>query len=249
MMRVKLIVAYDGTNYNGYQSQVNGTAVQDVLEKAIADLFGRQIRTLGASRTDTGVHAAGNVAVFDVDSPIEPSRIAFALNARLPQDIRILDSEKVPDDFHPRFQRTVKTYEYHILNRKFPDPLRRNTELHYYYALDADAMDEAARMLMGEHDFASFAAAGYSSKTTVREIYDAHVTREGDRVTFTITGTGFLYNMVRILAGTLIEIGAGKYAPEHMRTVLDARNRKAAGPTAPAKGLVLLKIQYPDSEV
>lgn len=248
-MRVKLIVAYDGTNYNGYQSQVNGTAVQDVLEKAIADLFGRQIRTLGASRTDTGVHAAGNVAVFDVDSPIEPSRIAFALNARLPQDIRILDSEKVPDDFHPRFQRTVKTYEYHILNRKFPDPLRRNTELHYYYALDADAMDEAARMLMGEHDFASFAAAGYSSKTTVREIYDAHVTREGDRVTFTITGTGFLYNMVRILAGTLIEIGAGKYAPEHMRTVLDARNRKAAGPTAPAKGLVLLKIQYPDSEV
>lgn len=248
-MRIKLIIAYDGTNYNGYQSQVNGTAVQDVLEKALADLFGRQVRTMGASRTDTGVHAEGNVAVFDIESGIEPSRIAFALNARLPQDIRIMDSSRVTDDFHPRFQNTVKTYEYHILNRKFPDPLRRNTELHYYYALDAEAMDAAARMLIGEHDFASFAAAGYSSKTTVREIYDAHVTREGDRITFSITGNGFLYNMVRIIAGTLIEIGAGKYAPEHMRDVLAAGSRKAAGPTAIAKGLVLCNIEYPDYPV
>ncbi len=247
-MRIKLIVAYDGTNYNGYQSQVNGVAVQDVLEKAIADLFGQEIRTLGASRTDTGVHAEGNVAVFDVESKIEPSRIAFALNARLPQDIRILDSARVPDDFHPRFQRTIKTYQYHVLNRKFPDPLSRNTEMHYYYDLNEKAMNEAAQMLIGEHDFASFAASGYSSKTTVREIYDAGVERLGDRVTFTITGNGFLYNMVRIIAGTLLEIGAGKYGPERMRNILEARNRKAAGPTAIAKGLVLVKIEYPDFE-
>ena len=245
-MRIKLIAAYDGTNYNGYQSQVNGIAVQDVLEKAIADLFGQPIRTLGASRTDTGVHAEGNVAVFDVDSRIEPSRIAFALNARLPQDIRILDSARVPDDFHPRFQRTIKTYQYHILNRKFPDPLRRNTEMHYYYELDEHAMHKAAQMLIGEHDFASFAAAGFSSRTTVREIYDASVTRNGDRITFTITGNGFLYNMVRIIAGTLLEIGAGKYMPEHMADILEAKNRKAAGPTAVSKGLVLVRIEYPD---
>lgn len=245
-MRIKLIVAYDGTNYNGYQSQVNGIAVQDVLEKAIADLFGQPIRTLGASRTDTGVHAEGNVAVFDVESRIEPSRIAFALNARLPQDIRILDSSRVPDDFHPRFQRTVKTYQYHILNRKFPDPLRRNTEMHYYYDLDERAMHKAAQILIGEHDFASFAAAGFSSRTTVREIYDAKVTRDGDRITFTITGNGFLYNMVRIIAGTLLEIGAGKYRPEHMTDILEAKKRKAAGPTAVSKGLVLVRIEYPD---
>ncbi len=245
-MRIKLIVAYDGTNYNGYQSQVNGIAVQDVLEKAIADLFGEKIRTLGASRTDTGVHAEGNVAVFDVESRIEPSRIAFALNARLPQDIRILDSARVPDDFHPRFQRTIKTYQYHVLNRKFPDPLSRNTEMHYYYDLDEVAMNEACRILIGEHDFASFAASGYSSKTTVREIYDANVVRSGDRITFTVTGNGFLYNMVRIIAGTLLEIGAGKYGPEHMKNVLEARNRKAAGPTAISKGLVLVRIEYPD---
>ena len=245
-MRIKLIVAYDGTNYNGYQSQVNGIAVQDVLEKAIEDLFGQKIRTLGASRTDTGVHAEGNVAVFDVESRIEPSRIAFALNARLPQDIRILDSTQVADDFHPRFQRTIKTYQYHVLNRKFPDPLSRNTEMHFYYDLNEKAMHEAAQMLIGEHDFASFAAAGYSSKTTVREIYDARVERNGDRVTFTITGNGFLYNMVRIITGTLLEIGAGKYGPGHMQTVLDAKNRKAAGPTAISKGLVLVRIEYPD---
>lgn len=247
-MRVKLIVAYDGTNYHGYQSQVNGVAVQDVLEDAIEQLFGRRIRTMGASRTDAGVHALGNVACFDVDSRIDPTKIAFALNSRLPDDIRIMDSCEVPESFHPRFQDTVKTYQYHVINRKFPDPLTRNTEMHYYYPLDAEKMDVAAKMLIGEHDFASFAASGFSSKTTVRTIYDAHVTRVGDRVTFEITGNGFLYNMVRIIAGTLLEIGGGKYPPEHMEEVLMARKRSAAGPTAIARGLVLREIRYPEYE-
>lgn len=247
-MRVKLIVAYDGTNYHGYQSQVNGVAVQDVLEGAIEQLFGRRIRTMGASRTDAGVHALGNVACFDVDSRIDPTKIAFALNSRLPDDIRIMDSCEVPESFHPRFQDTVKTYQYHVINRKFPDPLTRNTEMHYYYPLDAEKMDAAAKMLIGEHDFASFAASGFSSKTTVRTIYDARVTRDGDRVTFEITGNGFLYNMVRIIAGTLLEIGGGKYPPEHMEEVLMARKRSAAGPTAIARGLVLCEIRYPEYE-
>ncbi|MCR5295414.1 MAG: tRNA pseudouridine(38-40) synthase TruA [Lachnospiraceae bacterium] len=246
-MRIKLILAYDGTRYGGYQSQANTLAVQDVLEKAIEDLFHEKIRTMGASRTDTGVHAEGNVACFDVETRIAPAKIAFALNARLPEDIRVLASSEVSPDFHPRFQRTVKTYEYHIINRTFPDPLTRNFEFHYHYALDAAKMDAAARFILGEHDFASFAASGYSSKTTVRTIYEARVFREGDRIIFRVRGNGFLYNMVRILAGTLIEIGAGKYPPEKMEEILLAKNRQAAGPTAVARGLILKQIEYPDA--
>lgn len=244
-MRIFLRIAYDGTNYCGFQSQTNGPAVQDAVEEAIADLFGRQIRIISASRTDAGVHAEGNVAVFDVDTRIAPGKLAFALNARLPEDIRIVESKQVRDDFHPRFRDTVKTYEYRILNRAHPDPLLRRTEMHYYYPLDAEKMNEAASCIVGEHDFLSFCAAGYSSKTTVRRIFDARVTRSGDRIVFSVTGTGFLYNMVRILAGTLIEIGAGKYPPEHMQEILEARDRTKAGPTAVAKGLVLMRIDYP----
>lgn len=247
-MRIRLICAYDGTNYHGWQSQTNGITVQDVLETALADLFGQPVRTLGASRTDTGVHAEGNVAVFDIETRIAPSKIAFALNARLPADIRILRSDRVPDTFHPRHQNTVKTYAYRILNRTFPDPLTRNTETHIYYALDAEAMDKAAQYLIGEHDFASFCASGFSGTSTVRTIYSASVRRDGDRVTFTVTGNGFLYNMVRILAGTLIEIGEGMYLPEKMAEILAARDRSAAGPTAIAKGLVLQEIRFPDYE-
>ena len=247
-MRVKLTIAYDGTSYVGYQSQTNGVAVQDVLEKAIEDLFGETIRTLGASRTDTGVHAEGNVAVFDVGTKMEPSKIAFALNARLPEDIRVTCSEQVADDFHPRFQETVKTYEYHILNRVHPDPLTRLYAMHYYYPLDAEKMDDAAKRIVGTHDFSSFCASGNSTKTTVRTIYAASVRRDGDRITFSVTGNGFLYNMVRILAGTLIEIGAGKREPEEMTEIIEARDRSRAGATALAKGLVLKEIRYPEYE-
>ena len=245
-MRIMIRIAYDGTAYNGFQSQINGKAVQDVLGDALEDLFRKPVRTLSASRTDTGVHAEGNVAVFDTDTRIAPPKLAFALNARLPEDIRIVSSERVPDDFHPRFQRTVKTYHYRILNRAHPDPLTRNTEFHYYYPLDAERMDEAARYFIGEHDFLSFCASGYSSRTTVRRIFDSGVRREGDRITFSITGEGFLYNMVRIMAGTLIEIGAGKYLPGRIPEILEARDRSQAGPTAVAKGLVLMSIEYPD---
>lgn len=247
-MRIKLTVAYDGTAYVGYQSQANGTAIQDVLEKALCELFGTPIRTMSASRTDTGVHAAGNVAVFDVDTRIAPGKIAYALNARLPEDIRISASEQVADDFHPRFQRTVKTYEYHILNRTHPDPTRRLYEWHVYGPLDDRKMDKAAGYLIGEHDFASFCAAGSSAKTTVRHIYDASVRREGDRVIFRITGSGFLYNMVRILAGTLADIGKGYRKVEAMPGILEAADRRAAGPTAIPKGLILQKIAYPDAD-
>ena len=245
-MRIRLRIAYDGTGYCGFQCQTNGVAVQDVLNDALSDLFGMPVRTIGASRTDAGVHAEGNVAVFDMETRIAPSKIAFALNARLPEDIRITESDAVPDDWHPRYRNTVKTYEYRILNRVHPDPLSRRTEMHYYYPLDADKMNRAASYLVGEHDFASFCAAGTSAKSTIRTIYRAEVKREGDRVIFSVTGNGFLYNMVRIIAGTLLEIGGGKYPAEQMREILEARDRSAAGPTAVAKGLVLMEILYPD---
>ena len=245
-MRIRLTVAYDGTEYAGFQSQTNGVAVQDVLGEALAGLFGVPVKTMSASRTDAGVHAEGNVVVFDMDTRIEPSKIAFALNSRLPRDIRVVGSDRVPDTFHPRFQNTVKTYEYRILNRAHEDPLTRRTEMHYYYHLDEQKMNEAAGYLIGEHDFRSFCASGYSSRTTVRTIYDASVMREGDRVIFRITGNGFLYNMVRIIAGTLIEIGAGRYPPGQMKGILEAKDRGAAGPTAIARGLILMSIKYPD---
>lgn len=247
-MRVKLTVAYDGTAYVGWQSQVNGVAVQDVLNEAVSDLCGTPVKTLGASRTDTGVHAEGNVAVFDADLYMDPSKIAFALNSRLPEDIRIVRSRQVADDFHPRFQKTVKTYEYHILNRTHPDPVGRLYEYHVYGSLDDREMDKAARFLIGEQDFAAFCAAGSSAKTTVRTIYDAKVRRQGDRVIFSVTGNGFLYNMVRILAGTLIYIGQGRMPAEAMKTIIEGRSRKNAGPTAPARGLVLKKIVYPEED-
>lgn len=245
-MRIRLRIAYDGTDYAGFQCQKNGVAVQDVLNGALEDLFKRPVKTMGASRTDAGVHAEGNVAVFDMDTRIEPSKIAFALNSRLPEDIRITESVRVPDDFHPRFQNTMKTYEYRILNRVHPDPLTRRTEFHYYYPLDEKKMDEACAFLIGEHDFRGFCSSGFSSKTTVRTIYHAGVKREGDRIRFSITGSGFLYNMVRIIAGTLIEIGSGKYPPSAVEGILLSGDRNQAGPTAVAKGLVLMEIRYPD---
>ena len=247
-MRFLIRIAYDGTAYNGFQCQKNGVAVQDLINRALSDLFGQTIRTIGASRTDTGVHARDNAAVFDAETRIEPSKIAFALNARLPEDIRIMSSERVPDDFHPRYQETIKTYSYHIFNSIHPDPLLRNTEFHYYYPLDADKMREAASYLLGEHDFASFCGAGNSTKTTVRRILKAEVHQDGKRITLVIRGNGFLYHMVRIIAGTLIEIGNGKYPPSKMKEILEARSRDAAGPTAVSRGLILEEIRYPEYE-
>ena len=243
-MRIKLTIAYDGTAYSGFQSQTNALAVQDVLNRSLEDLFGHPVKTIGASRTDTGVHARGNVAVFDIDTHILPGKIALALNARLPEDIRIVDSREVPDDFHPRYCDCTKTYSYRILNRRFPDPMLRLYTLHYYYALDSDKMKEAALHFVGEHDFAGFCSAGYSGKSTVRTIYRSDVVREGDLITYTVNGKGFLYNMVRIITGTLISVGCGKIAPEEIPSIIAAKDRQLAGDTALAKGLTLEEICY-----
>ncbi len=246
MKRVKLIVAYDGTNYHGWQVQNNGVTIESMLNGALKDLTGEDICVLGASRTDTGVHAMGNVAVFDTEARMPGEKFVYALNQRLPEDIRVQHSCEVPLDFHPRYQDTVKTYEYRILNREFPLPAYRLNSHFTYRPLDETRMQQAAEFLTGEHDFQSFCAAGAQVKSTVRTVYDLKVIREGDLVTIRITGNGFLYNMVRIIAGTLMKVGCGEWEPAYMQEILDAKDRAKAGPTAPAKGLTLMEIRYPD---
>ena len=246
MRRIKLIVAYDGTNYCGWQVQPNGITVQEVLNQALSDLFAKKIACIGASRTDAGVHALGNVAVFDTDARMPADRIAFALNTRLPADIRIQESAEVPMEFHPRFANTVKTYEYRIFNRKFPDPTKRLYSFFYHYPLDVDAMRQAASYLVGTHDFKSFATAKPEVTDTVRTIYETSLEKEDDLIRFRITGNGFLYNMVRIITGTLLEVGKGDYPPEKVKEILAAKDRKTAGATARPEGLTLVQIRYPE---
>ena len=244
MKRVKLVVAYDGTNYRGWQVQNNGETIESMLNRAISSLTGEEIHVMGSSRTDSGVHAMGNVAVFDTEARMAADKFSYALNQRLPEDIRIQNSCEVPLDFHPRYQKTVKTYEYHILNREFPLPAYRLNAHFTYRPLDIARMQEAACYLEGEHDFQSFCAAGAQVKTTVRTIYELTVEKEGDLIVIRITGNGFLYNMVRIIAGTLMKVGMGEWEPERMTEILEGRDRKLAGPTAPAKGLTLMEIHF-----
>lgn len=209
MKRIKLVVAYDGTNYQGWQIQRNGETIESMLNRALQSLTGEPIRVMGASRTDSGVHALGNVAVFDTEARMPGDKFSYALNQRLPEDIRIQASCEVPGDFHPRYQETVKTYEYRILNREFPLPSCRLNTYFTYYTLDVDRMCQAAAFLTGEHDFKSFCAAGAQVKTTIRTIYDLQIRKDEDLLTIRITGNGFLYNMVRIIAGTLMKVGTG----------------------------------------
>ena len=244
MKRVKLVVAYDGTNYHGWQVQDNGITIEEVLNRTISELVQEDIKVIGASRTDAGVHACGNVAVFDTESRIPGDKFSFALNQRLPEDIRIQESCEVNADFHPRYADTVKTYEYNILNRRFELPLKRLYAAFCYYPMDIERMNQAAAYLVGEHDFKSFCSAGAQVQTTIRTIYAVNVTKDDDMVHIRITGNGFLYNMVRIIAGTLMQVGTGLMEPEQVKEILEARDRSKAGPTAVAKGLTLVEIRY-----
>ena len=244
MKRVKLVVAYDGTNYHGWQVQDNGITIEEVLNRTISELVQEDIKVIGASRTDAGVHACGNVAVFDTESRIPGDKFSFALNQRLPDDIRIQESCEVDADFHPRYADTVKTYEYNILNRRFELPSKRLYAAFCYYPMDIERMNQAAAYLVGEHDLKSFCSVGAQVQTTVRTIYAVNVTKEDDMVHIRITGNGFLYNMVRIIAGTLMQVGTGLMEPEQVKEILEARDRSKAGPTAVAKGLTLVEIRY-----
>lgn len=246
MKRIGLVVAYDGTNYCGWQTQPNGITVQGVLNDTLSELLGEKIETIGASRTDAGVHALGNVAVFDTNTRIPGEKISYALNQRLPEDIRIRGSREVPLTFHPRKTDSIKTYEYRILNEEFPNPVKRLYSHFTYLPLDEKKMNEGAKFLIGEHDFKSFCSVNAQVESTVRTIYSCEVQREGTELVIRISGGGFLYNMVRIIAGTLMEVGNGKYPPEAVADILKAKERTAAGPTAPARGLTLISYEFPE---
>lgn len=242
--RVKLIVSYDGTNYCGWQIQINGITVEEILNRELSSLLNEEIAVIGASRTDSGVHALGNVAVFDTYSKIPPEKMCFALNQRLPEDIRIQASCEVAPDFHPRFCDSVKTYEYRILNRRFDIPTLRLYTHFVYMPLDVVKMQEAAKYIVGEHDFKSFCSARTQVTSTVRTVYALDIEKNEDIISIRISGNGFLYNMVRIIVGTLMKVGLGVYPPEYVKEILEACDRNAAGPKAPAKGLTLIGIEY-----
>ena len=244
MKRIKLTIAYDGTNYCGWQVQPNGITVEEVVNKALKKLTGEDIQVIGASRTDSGVHALGNVAVFDTHTTIPPERISYALNQRLPEDIVIVKSEEVAEDFHPRYCDCSKTYEYHILNTRIPIPTKRLTNYFVSYDLDVEKMRKAAGYLIGEHDFVSFCNVRTDVEDTVRTVTELEILKDGEEITIRISGNGFLYNMVRIIVGTLIRVGRGFYEPEKVTEILEAKDRKAAGVTAPPHGLILAEIRY-----
>lgn len=246
MKRIKLVVAYDGTAYHGWQVQPGAPTIEGELNRALRALLHEEISVIGASRTDSGVHALCNVAVFDTETRIPAGKLSYALNERLPEDIRIQSSCEVAPDFHPRHCSSLKTYEYRIYTAPFANPVRRLYTTFSYYSFDVQKMKEAAGFLVGEHDFKSFCSTAAVVETTVRTILFADVEQQGSEIVIRVCGTGFLYNMVRIIAGTLMEIGRGSYSPEHMKEVLEAKDRAAAGPTAPPQGLTLVSYEFED---
>ena len=288
MRRIRLIIAYDGTNYSGWQIQDNSPTIEGEVRAALENLLNdmgekREVELIGASRTDAGVHAEGNVAVFDTEVSMPAQKFAYALNARLPEDIRVLQSEEVSDNFHPRYTSSHKTYVYQILNTRIPIPTLTRYTHHLYEDIDINKMQEAVDFFIGEHDFSAFCSAGAQVRSKVRTIESLKVFAEGlsvgsgegcgkntseyesapgsvvndDRskaltisenggkiIRIEVTGTGFLYNMVRIIAGTLIEVGLGRRSPDTVKEAIETGERTLAGPTAPAKGLTLKGIVY-----
>lgn len=242
--RIRLIVAYDGTAYHGWQIQGNGITIESELNRALSELLKEPVKVMGASRTDAGVHALCNVAVFDTENPMPAEKFSYALNQRLPEDIRIQKSEAVAPDWHPRYCASRKTYEYRIYRAEFPMPVKRLYTYFTYRPLDVERMRRAAAFLEGEHDFQSFCQAGAQVESTVRTVYSIQIEEQGTELVIRVCGNGFLYNMVRILAGTLMEVGQGKREPESMKEVLEVCDRSAAGPTAPACGLTLVKYEF-----
>lgn len=244
MKRVMLIVAYDGTEYHGWQVQPNARTIEGELNRCLSELLQEDIQVIGASRTDAGVHAKGNIAVFDTDARMPAEKISYALNQRLPKDIVIQKSCQVDADFHPRHCDTRKTYSYHIYRGEFPMPLRTRYSYFTYVPLDVTKMREAAAFFLGEHDFKSFCSANTQVESTVRTIEFLDVTEDDRELVITIRGNGFLYNMVRIIAGTLVDVGRGFLAVEDIPDILKACNRERAGQTLPACGLVLEKYEF-----
>ena len=244
MKRVMLIVAYDGTNYHGWQMQPNAVTIEQILNEKLSELLKEDIQVIGASRTDAGVHAEGNVAVFDTNTSIPGEKISYALNHLLPEDIVIQESFEVEPDFHPRKCDSIKTYHYRILNRNFNLPVKGRNAYHFYRKLDLDKMREAAAYFVGKHDFKNFCSSHTQAKSTIRIIYSFDIEEEDEEIVLTVSGNGFLYNMVRMLTGTLLDVGTGRMSPDKIPELLAAKERVHSPNTAPARGLTLLDIEY-----
>jgi tRNA pseudouridine38-40 synthase len=242
----KLTIAYDGTDFIGWQRQAAGTSIQGLLEDALSELDGRPVAVTGAGRTDAGVHARGQVATAALDRDIDAASVVRAVNIRLPPTVRILEASVAPDGFHARFDARLKTYRYRIWNADVMSPFERSFAWHVPMKLDTEAMNEAAAMLCGTHDFAAFQGTGSDTQTTVRTVLGSAVAREpgAPLVLYDAAGEGFLRHMVRNVVGTLVEIGRGRYPPAWIGEVVASRERTAAGPTAPAHGLFLMGVSY-----
>ena len=244
MRNIKLIIEYDGKDYNGWQKQKNKLNIQGEIERAIEEITGEKVDLIASGRTDAGVHALAQVANFKIEKDIPIEKIPYALNSKLKKSIRIKEAKEVDEKFHSRYTCKRKTYKYVINNSIQGTAIYRNLQYHFPEKLDDIKMNEAVKYLIGEHDFKSFKASGTSSKSSVRTIYDAKVTREGEIVTIELTGNGFLYNMVRIIAGTLVDVGEGKIKPEDVKKILLAKDRLKAGRTLPPTGLYLVNVEY-----
>ncbi len=242
--RILLTLSYDGTAYAGWQLQENAVAVQQRLEEALFRLTGEHIRVTGASRTDAGVHALGQQAHFNTKSHIPPDKYPFALNTCLPEDIRVLSGREVPSDFHARFDARGKRYTYRVHNAPHASALYRHFTAHVPQRLDVPLMQESLGALLGTHDFAAFQAAGGTAKTTVRTLSAVRLFHDGDELTLIVEGNAFLYNMVRIIAGTMLDIGMGRLAPDAFSRALETKDRLVLGVTAPACGLELTRVYY-----
>ena len=243
-MTYKLTIAYDGTNYHGWQRQKNGITVQEVLEDILSEIFKTQTTVTGCSRTDAGVHARTYVCCFSGKTTIPCDKMPFVLNTKLPDDIRAYKCEVMHDSFNARFETVSKAYEYKIINRCFHDPIERNFAWHYPVKLDVEKMKQAAEIIRGKHDFASFCAAGSVVKSTVRNLMELSVKADGDIITIRAKADGFLYNMVRIITGTLVYVGNGKLRVEDIKELIDKKDRRLLGITAPPQGLSLVEVNY-----
>lgn len=242
---IKLIIEYDGSNYSGWQKQKHSMTIQQRIEESIFDITKQNIEVNGCSRTDAGVHARNFVANFIIDSSIPPEKFKYAMNSKLPKDIVIKNSCEVSMDFHARFQSKGKKYVYTIMNREEPPTIDRGVVYHFNKKLDVDLMRSASKYFIGSHEFDSFyKKAGSSVKSTLRTIYYCDVTKVDDIIKIVVIGEGFLYNMVRIMAGTLVEVGIARIKPENIKDIILAKNRERAGRSLPPQGLCLEEVLY-----
>ena len=244
MRNIKVRIEYDGKNFNGWQKQPDKLNIQGEIERAIYEVTGEQVDVIASGRTDAGVHSLGQTANFKIENDMPLEKIPLAINSKLKKTVRIQSAEEVEERFHSRYSCKGKKYRYIINNAPIESALYRDYELHISQKLDLEKMKEAIKYFVGEHDFSAFKSSGTSSKNSVREIYSAEIIEDGARLRIELTGNGFLYNMVRIISGTLVEVGLGKIEPNQIPQIIESKDRGMAGRTLPPQGLYLVEVYY-----